>query len=233
MSSSHPFLTDRLAESAHYALMRRLLPAIRHDLAGSLQPISMMAVMLERRAKSASPDLIQLANNSQTLQSLSREAAAILLNLTSWLAPKDNNLVAVGPAVLESLSLMDTELSFRGFSVANQTIGLDMQLPRGMLRSVFTASLIALTDGCDEPASVLVTAGSKGDENYLQIVLQTKERDEADREDDGDPAVHRKLQLPIYRCLGWDDVLALASAEGVRLSQSGNAVCLGYPVPPH
>ena len=146
MSSDIPFLKERLAEAARYALMRRLLPAIRHGIAGTLQPIGMMSAMLERRMKAAAPDLAQLGKNTQALNTLFREAAATSLSLMTWLAPRDNDLVAVNSAVEESLGLMSTQLSFRGFSIDNETARLQMQLPRGILHSVFTASLIALTD---------------------------------------------------------------------------------------
>jgi len=88
MSSEIPYLKERLAEAARYALMRRLLPAIRHNLAGTLQPIGMMSAMLERRIKAAAPDMALLAKNTQALTTLSREAAATSLNLMTWLAPR-------------------------------------------------------------------------------------------------------------------------------------------------
>lgn len=220
MSSPHPFLNERLAEAARYALMRRLLPAIRHDLAGSLQPIGMMAAMLEKRTKAAAPDLVQLGKNSQMLNALSREAAALSVNLMSWLAPKDNHLVAVSQAVQESLGLMSTELSLRGVAIANETADLDMELPRGMLRSVFTASLMALTDGCNGVARVIVTAGNTADMACLEISLEEVEV--------ADPALHGGLRTQPYRSLGWDDVLALACAEGVSLRHDDRSATLGY-----
>ena len=220
MSSTHPFLNERLAEAARYALMRRLLPAIRHDLAGSMQPIGMMAAMLEKRTKAATPDLVQLGKNSQMLNVLSREAAALSVNLMSWLAPTDTNLVVVNHAVQESLNLISTELSFRGFAIANETADLEMELPRSMLRSVFTASLIALTDGWDGVARVIVTAGNTADMAYLKISL----------EEGGsvDLAMQGSLRTQPYRSLGWDDVLALASAEGVSLCHDDRGATLGW-----
>ncbi|WP_426145584.1 hypothetical protein [Polaromonas sp. DSR2-3-2] len=215
-------MNERLAEAARYALMRRLLPAIRHDLAGSIQPIGMMAAMLEKRTKAATPDLVQLGKNSQMLNVLSREAAALSVNLMSWLAPTDNNLVAVSHAVQESLNLISTELSFRGFAIANETADLEMELPRGMLRSVFTASLIALTDGWDGVARVIVTAGNAADVAYLEISLEEG--------GSADLAMHGSLRTQPYRSLGWDDVLALASAEGVSLRHDDRGTTLGYSV---
>ena len=208
MSSEIPHLKERLAEAARYALMRRLLPAIRHNLAGTLQPIGMMSAMLEKRMGSAAPDMGQLVRNAQALTSLSREAAATSLNLMTWLAPKDNEPVAVGAAVEESIGLMGTELSFRGFALDNQATESTTKLPRGMLRSVFMASLIALTDTVDQPAGVVVSVHGGPGDTRLRIELQ------ADALADPPFPLNR---MPTYRNLHWADVQALADAEGVHI----------------
>lgn len=219
MSSEIINLKERLAEAARYALMRRLLPAIRHNLAGTLQPIGMMSAMLERRVKGAAPDMDQLAKNTQALATLSREAAATSMNLMTWLAPKDNELVAVNSAVEESLSLMATELSFRGFSLDNQAAQSVARLPKGMLRSVFTASLIALTDAFEPPAVVVVSVETEAGDHRLCITTA--------------PAASNELltggnQMPTYRALQWADVQALADAEGVHIDYAAGFVKMKY-----
>ena len=215
-------MNERLAEAARYALMRRLLPAIRHNIAGTLQPIGMMSAMLERRMKAATPDLAQLGKSAQGLNTLSREAAAVSLNLMTWLAPKDNDQVAVNSAVEESLGLMATELSFRGFAVVNQTAEAVSLLPKGILRSVFTASLIALTDSVDLAASVVVSAEGETGNIRLNISL----------EPGGTPELAAmEGRLPIYRALQWADVQAIAEAEGVRLDYAADCVQLHYLAP--
>lgn len=219
MSSEIPHLKERLAEAARYALMRRLLPAIRHNLAGTLQPIGMMSAMLERRIKSAAPDMDQMAKNTQALTTLSREAAATSLNLMTWLAPRDNELIAVNSAVDESFGLMATELSFRGFSLENQAAGTAVKLPKGMLRSVFTASLIALTDTVEQPASVVVTVDGETSSTRLRITMVALGAKE--------PVVLCN-RMPSYRCLQWADVQAIADAEGVALEHAPHFVQLQY-----
>lgn len=222
MSSDIPFLNERLAEAARYALMRRLLPAICHNIAGSLQPIGMMAAMLERRMQAAAPDLAQLGKSSQALNTLSREAVATSLNLMNWLAPRDNDLVAVNGAIEESLRLVTTELSFRGFSVINQTADMQTSLPRGILRSVFTASLIALTDRVEGAAKVVVSAELTDSQTQLKITLKP-----------GGTAELAGLggRTQIYRSLDWEDVQELAKAEGVSLSYDANCAQLRYRTP--
>ena len=219
MTSNTPFLNHRLAEAARYALMRRLLPAIRHNIAGSLQPVGMMAAMLERRMQAAAPDLVQLGKSSQALNTLSREAVATSLNLMNWLAPKDNDLVALNGAVEESLGMIATELSFRGISVINQTSDRQTSLPRGIFRSVFTASLIALTDTVEGAADVVVTAESTGSRTQLTITLEPGSRT---------GLAGMGVRAPTYRSIDWDDVQALANAEGVSLSHDSNCAQLRY-----
>jgi len=222
MHSDSPVLKERLAEAARYALMRRLLPAIRHNIAGLLQPIGMMSAILERRLKAPTPDMAQLDKSTQALHSLSREAAASSQNLMAWLGPKDNEPVGVAAAIDESLGLMMTELSFRGFSVANETAALQMQLPKGVLRSVFTASLIALTDNVQGAAKVVVTAAMG--EGGAQVTIALEPGGSPEMADFGS---HSK----IYRVLDWDDVELLAHAEGVSLSHNERCVQLRYSIP--
>ena len=219
MTSNTPFLNHRMAEAARYALMRRLLPAIRHNIAGSLQPVGMLASMLERRMQAAAPDLAQLGKSCQALNTLTREAVVTSLDLMNWLAPRDNDLVAVSGAVEESLGMIATELSFRGFSVMNQTSGMQASLPRGIFRSVFTASLIALTDSVENAADVVVTAKSTGSQTQLTITLKPGGRTEL---------AGMGVRAPTYRGIDWDDVQALANAEGVSLSHDSNCAQLRY-----
>ena len=219
MPSPLPFLNERLAEAARYALMRRLLPAIRHSIAGTLQPIAMMSAMLARRMKAATPDLVQLANNADGLNTLSREAAATALDLMTWLAPKDNEPVAVNRAVEESLGLIATELSFRGFAIDNRTAEVTSLVPKAVLRHVFTASLIALTDSADAAASVLISA--EGETGNIRLSISLEPGGSPELAAMGSPTT-------TYRTLNWADVQAIADAEGVQLHRSSRAAQLHY-----
>lgn len=219
MAIETPDLNERLAEAARYALMRRLMPAIRHHVAGTLQPIGMLSAMLERRLLAAAPDMLQLGKNAQALNALAREAAATSLNLMTWLAPRDNDPVAVGSALEEALGLIATELSLRGFSVVNDAAGVSAQLPKGMLRSVFTASLIALTDAAGHAGNVRVAATEESGSVQLKISILAPTL--------GETAVTEN-RLPGYRALQWADVQALADAEGVQLQHGADSVRLAW-----
>ena len=210
---------ERLAEAARYALMRRLMPAIRHHIAGTLQPVGMMSAMLEKRIKAANPDMVQLGKNMRALNDLSRDAAAISLNLMVWLAPRDNDLIAVSSGVEESLSLIATELSFRGFVLVNKTADVSTKLPSAVLRSLFTASLIALTDAARHAAQVVIAASQEANITQLKISIVPQ---------DTVQPVPVENYISSYRALQWDDVQALAVAEGVQLHNAPDFVQLAF-----
>ena len=39
-------LNDRLSEAAFYAVLRRMMPVLRHDVAGAMQPLRMLLMVL-------------------------------------------------------------------------------------------------------------------------------------------------------------------------------------------
>lgn len=216
--SNPQHLKERLAEAARYALLRRLAPALRHNIAGTLQPISMMAAMLEKRLQKPEPDMPALAKNSAALSGLSRDAARTCMNLMSWLAPKDNGREPLGPCLEDAVGLVATELSFRGFGVVNETAGVQAVLPRSVVRNAFLAALIALTDRADTPATILLTASQNDDEVVLGIALAPAEGESMP----GGAVVYRELQ--------WDDAQALAEVESVALSYGADRAELRYHI---
>lgn len=198
---------ERLAEAARYALLRRLAPALRHNMAGSLQPIAMMAALLEKRLQKPDPDMPTLAKNSAALGGLSRDAALSCMNLMAWLAPKNNDPVVLETSIEEAISLLTTELSFRGFSLVNETAGVQAELPCSVVRNVFMATLVALTDTGMAPATVLVTAKSTDGELTITISLVATEGESM-------PGA-----IAAYRELEWADVEVLAEADSVGLTR--------------
>lgn len=210
---------DLLAEeAARYALLRRVAPAIRHHMAGTLQPIGMISAILERRLQAPSPDMAVLRDNCKSISALSRTAAGASMNLISWVAPREQSLTLLDAGVEECLGMLSTDLAFRGFNVASQVSAGDSHVSQGALRTVFTASLIALTDAALAPAAVLVTSDLTGDTASVCISLTPE----------GDASAAQEPRS--YRSLGWDDVYALAGAEQVRVSHSANRVEMRFPI---
>ncbi|MES2189891.1 MAG: hypothetical protein V4454_07200 [Pseudomonadota bacterium] len=218
---NHPpeVLRERLAEAARYALLRRLAPALRHDMAGALQPVSMMAAMLEKRLQKPAPDLVALEKNGSAINALARQAAASCMSLMTWLAPRDDAPVAVDTCVAESLSLVVTEMSFRGLNLVNETESASGMVLLSAIRDVFMASLLALTDECDGPANVVLAATTSGQSTVIGIRIALRE---------DEPFMAGVTQVA-YRKLAWDDVEALADAQNVGLSHSAGSVELRFP----
>jgi hypothetical protein len=215
--------SERLAEAARYALLRRLAPAIRHDMAGALQPISMVAVLLEKRLQKPTPDMAVISKNVHDINSLAREASSACMQLMSWLAPKQDSAVDVQAGVQEAIALVATELSFQGIQLVNAVEGSAAVLPLSVVRGLFMASLLALTDSQPGPGSVVITAVQTDSHTAVVLELTSPDDGSANRgDDDFNPAPSA------YRALDWDDVRALAAAESASLVFSANRVELQF-----
>ena len=205
-------------ESANYALLRRLAPVIRHNMAGTLQPIAMVAAMLERRLQKADADPETLLKNARDIMALSKEAAASCVDLMSWLAPRENRLIKADAGIAECLDMVMTQLSFRGFSVVDSTGSLAAQMPQSALRNVLTVALISLTDAATLPGKVFL--GAEFADGILSLSIELKTSDAAD--------LARAAENPPYRRLEWHDVQALARQESVRLIREENRITLQF-----
>lgn len=214
--------TERLAEAARYALLRRLAPAIRHDMAGALQPISMVAVLLEKRLQKPAPDLAVIGKNVHDINTLAREASSACMQLMTWLAPKQDAPVAIHEGVQEAIALVATELSFQGVNLVNDTASAAATLPVSVLRGLFMASLLALTDTHPGPATVVLGAEVDAGHTVLSLTrTAAAATDEGNDESMAAPAA--------YRALDWDDVRALAAVSSAKLLLGSDRVELRFP----
>lgn len=218
MSLSPEFIKERFLEAARYALLRRLAPALRHDMAGILQPISMMAAILEKRLQKPEPDLAALAKNSGAINNFARDAGSACMGLMTWLAPRDDASVEIHEGVAESLALVTTELAFAGFNVVNKTSGVHAVVPLSVLRGAFMVSVLALTDAASAPGDLVCSAQLTDEDVIFRIVLTATDADA--------PFVSGK---PAYRALAWDDVQAIAQSQGVEVTREGSTVELRCP----
>lgn len=202
----------RSEEAARYALLRRVAPALRHHLAGTLQPIGMVAAIMDRRLQTAEPDLTAIRDSSKSISTLARSAAGASMGLLTWLAPKENSVGPLHASVEECVGMLATELAFRGFSVSNTIETSNLATSVFALRSVFTAALIALTDAALVPASIVIS--SQAVDGQLRVVISVS----------SEPGAVAAEDPPTYRKLGWDDVQVLATAEQVGLSHEEGRV---------
>jgi hypothetical protein len=220
-SPSEPRLTGESlwrVEAARYALLRRLAYAMRHHLVVNLQPIGMITEVMDRRLQAASPDLAQVQDSMGRINTLSKAAVQSCLDVVSWLTPEPGAGVTLQAGVDECLSLMGSNLSFRGFSLTEDIAEGHRQVPRAALRAVLPAALLTLTDRARAPARVAIKARSGDEGASVSVAI---EPDEGTSGFAGDTP---------YRILVWDEVQALAAAEGVRIEREGERLRLHFPV---
>jgi len=215
-SMSEPLEAPVLEEAARYALLRRLMPAIRHHLVGEFQPIGMIAAMMERRLQAATPNLGSLRENSSMLGELSRTAAGKCTDLLTWIAPPKNATTRLDAGVLDCLNVLSTEFRFRGLVIVNEVGDMPALLPSAALRSVLPAALIALSDQQTGAADFILQAGKVGQDTEISIVRLAAQR----------PAYNQPTAD--YRALNWGDVAALARAASVGFSHTADSASLRF-----
>jgi hypothetical protein len=223
----HYPMTDlmRNAEASRYALLRRLAPPMRHQIAGSLQPVAMMAALIEKRLKAATPDLPAVAKSTSDMKALAGAATRSNLDLMDWIACAPGSRVPLDKGIKDALDIVATELSFRGFKCVNQTDGATAAVALTHTRGVFVAGLLALTDACAKPASLLLTAARAGEAMVLTIEV-------TDNATEPGVAPHDEFHVSpaTYRKIGWDDAQAIAAADGAGLTYAATNLVLGLPL---
>ena len=197
-------------EAARYALLRRIAPAMRHHLAGSMQPISMIAAILERRLQAPEPDLSVLRDSGKSISTMARSAASAAMNLITWVVPQENGVIPLAAGIDECLGMLSTDLAFRGFNVTNKVSAAELNVSVFSLRTVFTASLIALTDVALAPASIVISSEPEGEQTRVCIKVTSED------------GAALPEQAGSFRQMSWDDVQALAAAEQVSVRHSAS-----------
>ncbi len=211
-----PTVPSPLVEAARYALLRRLSVAIRHEMAAHLQPIGMVGELLSRRLRADAPDPAQVQDGVQRLTSLSRGAVQACLDVLTWLAPDPEKQLRLDESVHETVELLRSSFSFRGFVLHNAVGESPALVRRASLRMVLPACLLLLSDDAGPPAEITVTASDVG-EVRLRLVLEPA---------DG-PAPMSIATA--YRPLTRAEVAALVQAEGIGFAHEGDAIELLLP----
>jgi hypothetical protein len=205
------------AESARYALLRRLAPSMRHHLVVNLQPIGMIYEVMDRRLRAPTPDLASVHDSAHKINGFARAALDSCLDVVTWLAPDQAATTGVSAGVRECVGLLATSLGFRGYAIRNEVGDLAGDVSRASLRNVLTSSLIHLTDQSPPPADLVLSASSQAGGLRLALALR------------GTEGSHGFATEAGYRKLEWSDVQALADAESVQLQRDGQSLSLLLP----
>jgi hypothetical protein len=206
------------AEAARYGVLRRLGPALKHDMVVNLQAIAMMAEVLNSRLDRGSPDPSEFQASIAKLNRLARDAVANCLKVAAWLEPGEDESVKLCDGVAECVGLLASNFNFRGFLVETDCTDTQFQVSRVVLRNLLIASLITLTDAAGGPCKVDVKAEVEGHVGQVTVRISP-------REDDYEGLPYE----PTYRQLEWSDVQALALAENVDLVRGSDCITLRVP----
>ena len=203
-------------DAARYRLLRRLAPAIRHDLLGALQVPEMMTGMIEMRLRSASPDLAKIREDLALLRKASEMAVTSSMGVMSWVEPDGKQISDLDTAVFDCIAMLSSPLKLRGFDLVNGVAGIKALVSVTAVRQVLSAALIALSDHSEAPAALLVEAQSMA--GCIEISIFLSPTDKAPSFFAGKP--DRPLQ--------WHEVEVLASAQSVQLTLTPTSAHLTF-----
>lgn len=219
MTTSVQSATRGPAESARYALLRRLAPSIRHHLVVNLQPIGMIYEVIDRRLRQPEPDLAEVFASAHKINGFARAALDSCLDVVTWLAPEEDARITASEGVRECLGLLATSLTFRGFILRNEVVEIGHEVPRAAMRNVLTGALIHVTDQDPLPGELVISAGQ--DQGCVVLTLTLRPGDDS----------RGFTAESAYRKLEWADVEALAAAESVGVvRESPERVRLSLPL---
>ena len=206
---------EAAVEAARYALIRRILPVLRHGLAGELQSVQ-FAVNLARHAcerggTDAQDAIARIADQAQA--AIGRGQA-----LTEWLRPDRGTTTTVGETVHACLDLVGTEWSLRGIEANAAVPAADEIVNAAVFRELLAAMLVTIGDAAPGAADVTLTARKRTG----QVIVSLRARP-ATRDGDG-------ARVSLYRDLRWSDVGALARMHGIRWARRGDHVLACFPL---
>ena len=212
-----PAVPSPAAEAARYALLRRLAPSFRHHLVVNLQPIGMIYEVMDRRLRAPVPDLAHVHDSAHKINGFAKAALNSCVDVVGWLQPDDAASVAVHDAVRECAALLATSLSFRGYALRNEVQELPGAVRRAGIRNLLTAGLLHCTDHMPAPADLVLTARAEAEGAWLGVEV---------RGNDGENNFRGEGS---YRKIEWQDLEALAAADGVQLAREGQRIELRLP----
>lgn len=213
------------AEAAAYALLRRLAPAIRHQMAGSFQPVTLLAAVIEKRLQAVTVDLPGLVKTSSDVRAMATAATRSSLDLLSWFAPDSAARVPLNRGIEDAMHLVATELSFKGFKCVNQTESIATDVALTHIRTVFVTALLALTDEAQSPAHLLLTA--QCEVSCVAVTVALVPFDTASKA--GMQSEVYQPRVAGYRKIDWQDVQSVAATYGVPFDRSATTLLLRFP----
>ncbi|MBC5765150.1 hypothetical protein [Ramlibacter albus] len=205
-------------EAARHVVLRRLAPALKHDMVVNLQAVSMMAEMLNARLEKGAGNNANLQANIAKLNRLARDAVATCLRVSSWIDPGEDDTVTLHTGVQECVQLMAGGLNFRGFLLVNEVPPTEFEVCRGAVRTLLAGSLIALADAVPSGGELQIRSQTSAQQAVLTLSFVPSSDDE--QKPPLDPSAPR---------IDWNEMQALAAAEEVELFRTATQVTIRLP----
>ena len=213
-----------LEDGARYALLQRMTPVIQHQIMGNFQSMDMIAVMLDRRVQSATPDLDSMRQDCGLLASVSESAIKSVIDLLTWVRPKPATTRRFDAGVEECASLLLNDFKLKGFVIANEVTQISQAFSSRTLRTVVSAALVCLSDQTEALAQFTLRAQVFPDCIKLSIELSMNP-------DLQELQLTRISHASGLRLMNWRDLELLAAAESVELVHGENSVLLAFKLP--
>lgn len=212
-------LQERLAEAACYAVRSRLAPVLRHDVAGFMQPVGLLMMVLQRRVQAPEPDMQDIIKNMTSLSALAKESTTGCMNAIGWIASRENPSVNLRNSVDEAAALLAMDLFISELEIENALPDDAAVIPQRVFRSVLIGALLAF---CDQRTAGGVLQISLETGSDLHLMLRMLPGSAARTQSPPDA-------VPRSRDIAWEDVEAMAQSLGVAMARGEGWLALGLP----
>ena len=215
MASKH----SQLVEAAHFALLRRLSPSLRHRLMGDLQPVTLLAELAERQVSKGIAELDKTRDTIAKARQQARTAVSSMMNVLAWITHEENPKVMLKEGIDLCVDLLRTDSEIRGVRIIRgECASPETIVNRRALRTVTAAAIIAAVDMRPAPSELKVSCAKEGD--CVVVRIESRHSDEAEQEEGIGDA----------RPLTWDDVDVIAEDERVPLERKLDPLLVQYRI---
>jgi hypothetical protein len=150
-------MLDQRSEAAAFAILCRVGPVLRHEVAGLMQPVRMLVTVLERRTNKPEVDLAATAESISTISLLTKQASAGCMSAFEWIAPPNNASMNLRVGVDELKKLLALELSASALTLENAIPYETLDVPQSFVRLVLIGALLAFSDSQRVPSTLRIS----------------------------------------------------------------------------
>ena len=213
-SQVSPTVSDPLAEAACFAILCRVAPMLRHEIAGLMQPVRLTLTVLERRMLAAELDRTMISENVTLANSLSKEAGAGCMNAIGWITEPGRGTaslrVDLHTAIDQTSKLLALELAGSSLKLINGVTSAST-VTQGFVRTVLTGVLLAFCDAQVGASELRITLS--GEKLLITVV-----------KNEGSEGGAAEQTVQPQRPIDWRDIEALMDTFDFTMHRSQHEV---------